>query len=119
MHDIIIHTTQYIYRPRWVIHLGIKYMCSDYLLVGWQDDDLPIFGRVQSIIVVKGNAMFLVGVYNTLGIERHYHSFVINKTANVATCWLSELADYQPLQAHLLTNGRVYITFRAHIENIA
>ena len=88
------------------------------MLVGWQDDDLPIFGRIQYFVVINGNALFGVFVYQAYGVDRHYYSFVIDKTGEVATYWLSELADYQPLQAHLLRSGCLCITFRSHIENV-
>ena len=99
--------------------MGIKYLQSDYVLLGWQEDDLPIFGRIQYIAVFNNNPMFGVVKYYASGIDRHYHSFIIRKTSEVAIYWLSELADYQPLQAHLLRNGCVHITFCSHIENIS
>ena len=88
------------------------------MLVGWQDDDLPMFGRIQYIVVINGNALFGVFVYRAYGIDHHYHSFLIEKTDVVAAYWLAELTDYQPLQAHLLKSGCVCITFRSHIENV-
>lgn len=87
------------------------------MLVGWQDDDLPSFGRIQCIAVVNGSALFGVSIYQAYGIDRHYHSFLIEKTEAMAVYWLAELTDYQPLQAHLLRHGSVYIMFRSHIEN--
>ena len=90
-----------------------------YILVGWQDDDLPIFGRIQYIVVISGKTLFGVFVYRAYGIDHHYHSFLIDKTGEVAMYWLTQLADYQPLQAHLLRSGCLCITFRSHIENMS
>lgn len=97
--------------------MGTKYHPMDYVVTGWQDNDLPLFGCIQEIIIVNENALFSVLKCTTLGIERHFHSFVVRRTGEVAMYWLSELADYQALQAHLL-NDRLYITFRTHIEKL-
>jgi len=99
--------------------MDIKYLQSDYVLFGWQEEDVPIFGHIQYVAVFNNNPTFGVVKYYVLGIDRHYHSFIIKKTSEVATYWLSELVDYQPLQAHLLRNGCTLITFHSHIENIS
>ena len=31
--------------------MDIKYLQSDYVLFGWQEEDLPIFGHIQYIAV--------------------------------------------------------------------
>ena len=97
--------------------MGTKYMIYDYVLIGWQDDDLPMFGLIQDIAVLNNNALFVVKLYNTLGINRHYHSFVISRTTEVAIVWLSELQETAVFRAHHLSDGQLLITFRYHIEN--
>ena len=99
--------------------MGIKYMISEFVVIGWQCDDLPIFGKIQHIAVVNDFVLFGVALYCTLGIDRHYHSYIINRTNEVAIHSLSELVDYQPIRAHFLTNGNLYITLRYHIENVS
>ena len=113
------HTHAHICRPNWVMHMGTKYLQHDYVLLGWQEDDLPTFGRIQYIAVVNNNALFGVVKYYAFGIDRHYHSFIIKKTDEVAIYRLSELTDYQTFQAHLLRNGCLYITFHSHIANVS
>ena len=99
--------------------MGSKYSVSDYLLIGWQDDDLPIFGKVHFIAVVIGKPLFATCSYHTIGIDRHYHSFVLSRgTEAYSMYWLSELPLCQPFKAHQLTNGCCYITFRSHIEKL-
>lgn len=96
---------------------GCRYSVSDYVLVGWQDDDLPIFGKIRFIAVCSGQALIAVSTYGTLGIERHYHSFVLGRSTETCTLyWLSELVACQSFKAHQLSNGYSYITFRSHIE---
>lgn len=105
-------------RLKWIIQQSTKYSKSDYLLVSWQDDDLPIFGRVDDIVIVSDYCMFCVNVYFTLGIDRHYHSFSLKRTPNIAVYFLSELPDYHAYQAHSLSNGQLYITFKSYVEKI-
>ena len=93
-----------------------KYKLLDYLLLSWQDDDLPVFGRIEYIAIICGYAMFGVFLYHTLGIENHYHSYVIKNTGLKAAYWLIELPDFHTYQAHLLSNGSLYVTLQSHIE---
>ena len=98
--------------------MGIKYTFSDFVVIGWQCDDLPLFGQIRHIAVVNDFVLFGVALYCTLGIDRHYHSYNIRKN-ETAIYSLSELVDYQPLRAHSLANGHLYITLRSHIENVS
>ena len=99
--------------------MGTKYMISEFVVIGWQCDDLPVFGQIQHIAVVNDFVLFGVALYCTLGIDRHYHSYNIIRKNEAAIYSLSELVDYQPLRAHFLTNGHLYITLRSHIENVS
>ena len=99
--------------------MGIKYTFSEFVVIGWQCDDLPVFGQIQHIAVVNDFVLFGVTLYSTLGIDRHYHSYIIIRTNEVAIYSLSDLVDYQPLRAQYLRNGHLYITLRSHIENVS
>ena len=109
------HSHVFAYRPKWISLAGTKYSNSDYVLVGWQDNDLPLFGRINDILVINSAALFQVHKYETLGVDRHYHSFCIRKGSSAGLYWLSELVDSYPYQGHILLNGCLYITFRSHI----
>ena len=99
--------------------MGIKYTFSEFVVIGWQCDDLPVFGQIQHIVVVNDFVLFGVTLYCTLGIDRHYHSYIITRKNEAAIYSLTELVDYQPLRAHYLTNGHLYITLRSHIEKVS
>ena len=105
-------------RPKWIIYMVIKYTCLDYVVKGWQSDDLPIFGQIKDIIVVNDSALlFCVQDYETAGIDRHYHSFSISVTGEEDVVCLPELVDHHTFYGHL-HNGSIYITLRSHIEKI-
>ena len=113
----LIHTYSiFIGRPKWVTQQSTKYAKSEYVLISWQDDDLPVFGRIDSIVSVSGFILFSVNVYRTLGIDHHYHSFVVTRTTNRALHILKELQDYRSYQAHMLSKDQLYITYKSYVE---
>ena len=77
--------------PKWIIENGVKYAKSDYVLIGWQETDLPTFGRIQTILVINNVPLFVVTVYHASGIICHYHSFVIEQTSITITISLAKL----------------------------
>ncbi len=93
--------------------MGIRHRRNDFLIIGWQEDDLPIFGQVKVIFVLKKSALFRVAKYTTLGLCRHYHSFYIRASTSEEIFGLSELSDYQVYQGHYIKLCDYYITLRA------
>ena len=101
-----------------MIQQSTKYSRNNYLLTSWQDDDLPVFGQIDDIVTVSNYILFCVTKYQTLGIDRHYHSYCLRRTSDKAVYFMSELPDYRCYQAHLLKNHQLYITFKSHVEKI-
>lgn len=105
-------------RPSWIALNGFKYCVCDYLFVDWREDDLPVFGQIKEILVVNHKViLFKVVLYETLGVDRHYHSFVLQCENTCLLYSFSELKDYQPMRAHML-NTKLYLTLHRHVENI-
>ena len=107
------------YRSTWVSIEGYKYTRSDYLLIRWQADDLPCFARVEDIAVFQQKIIFLLLLCTTVGIDNHYHSYVIRKTPERTALWYEQIVDKEPHVAHVLQNGEMYVTVRSHTENTA
>lgn len=106
-------------RPSWIISSGVKYQPQDYVIIGWQDDDLPLFGHISSIFVAQNIAFLKINTALTLGVDHHYHSLLIQKgNREEMVVSLSELKDIRVYNAHLLSNGCLYITLRSHVENV-
>lgn len=98
------------------MHLGVKYMHSDYILLRWQENDLPVFGRIVDIVVISSSALFEVTPYIAYGIDRHFHSFVIQRGGETEYHWLLDLCHFETFRAHS-KDGSLFITFHSHIEN--
>ena len=53
----------------------------------------------------------------SLGIDRHYHSVLIEQTSSEHAVCASELKINCVYRSHLLSNS-LYITLRSHIKNV-
>ena len=96
--------------------MGIKYMYSDYVIFGWQSDDLPLFGRIEDIVVVDNRAVLLrAQQFFTVGIDRHYHSFSIQRSNKEVIVSLTELVDYHTFKAHKIKDS-LLLTLRSHVQ---
>ncbi len=82
---------------KWICHLGIKYGIQEYVIIDYQEDDLPLFGKIEDIAVIDEKALLCVSMYRTLGFHHHFHCYVIGLEYKHL---LSELEDYQPLRGH-------------------
>ena len=113
--------TLYVDRPSWIILNGIKYQITDYIITGWQYNDLPSFSCISAIYVVNNTPFFKAAASKTLGFDCHYHSFLLeaypDEQKESILC-VSSLIDHQTYQAHQLCNGGRYINVRAHVEKV-
>ncbi len=96
----------------------MRYAINDYLIVSWQEDDLPLFGKVEDIVVIEEKALFCVSKYQTHGFDHHFHCYVITKVEERLSCWLSDIIDYQPLKAHSRRDGSLCIVTRYFVEKV-
>ena len=99
--------------------MGVKYSYSDYVIIGWQQDDLPCFGLIKDIFVAKQICILLVQEYKTIGVDRHYHSFCIETTNKEVAFSIHGMFEHHTFRAHHLSNGHLCITFRSHIERLS
>ena len=83
-------------------------------MCGFQEDDLPQFGKVCDILLAREEAFLYISVYITEGTDAHYHSYVIvpsheKRLVNVTKDQL--LGTLHPLRSHYLrvTPGKEYI----------
>lgn len=102
-----------------MLYNEVKFQKTDFILVDWQDDgNIPLFASITDIIVVGKHILFKVKRFNTEGIDRHFHSFVIKDLFPPVTHYFhpEHLQHYQPFKSHHLRNGNCYITLRSHVE---
>jgi len=66
-------------RVDWIQWQGNKYCVDDVIWCG-QKDELPRFGQLIGILVVKSSVFFALKFYKTKGIHRHYNSILIENS---------------------------------------
>ena len=66
----------------------------DIILYGFQGDDLPVFGKVFDILLVKGTCFLCVQLFSTKGIDHHYNSYVLQLTESKVVVPMSNQHKY-------------------------
>jgi hypothetical protein len=90
------------------------YRLAMFILTGWQDDDLPQFSEIKDILITNSTYYLSVRIYTTIGIARHFHSYMIKRTNEEDILSLNKLQGYPPMVGHSM-NRQLYITLRSHI----
>ena len=67
-----------IYRVEWIGLQGNKYCIDDVIWCG-QEDELPKFGKLIGILIVKSLVFFALNFYKTKGIDRHHNSILVER----------------------------------------
>ena len=56
-------------RPNWIYIYGERFYRQEFVHNGFQEDDLPVFGKIIDLLVVAGSVTLLqLEVYQTIGI---------------------------------------------------
>ena len=95
---------------------GYTYQPSLFVLTCFQPDDLPMFSRIDDLLLVNQEPFLCVTEYFTEGIDHHFHSYVIQCTNKKGTIHLSILPEPRPINSHCL--GAIqyrYITLRSQV----
>lgn len=95
--------------------MGVKYSIKDFVILEWEENDLPIFGRITKILTTQDHTFLQFRKYKTIGIDRHYHCFVIKETNNNVVQLVHDIPHHEVYQGHQHFNSfRVIV--RSHIE---
>ena len=70
------------------------------MLCGFQEDDLPIFGRIDDIMVVTSTPMFSIRLFTTLGINNHLLNYAIEHAHCSTLILISQLIYPEPLSPY-------------------
>ena len=96
--------------------MGVKYSLNDFVIIGWEENDLPSFGQIMEILSIQETTFLRLRKYKTFGIVMHYHSFSIKKTDDDTVLLLQNIRDHQVYQGHRKECSCLYITVRSHVE---
>lgn len=105
-----------LYSPSWIKTHGEEYHPGDYILIGKQVDDLPVFAKITDLIVIVDYPVAEVNVCRTVGLVNHLMSYMIVLSLHFCCVSLLSLAESHPYTAHTLDNGNLYVTLRSNVE---
>ena len=107
------------YRPNWISVHGEKFFRSEFVITGFQSDDLPLFGKVEDILVVSSTIPLLaVKMYRTEGIHMHIDGYQIFPTNETTIILLSILTHKLSFCSHTFIGDKFsYIVFQSNIFN--
>lgn len=104
------------YRPNWINIYEEKFYKNDFLLVDFQEDDLPMFGKVSDLVVAARNIpIAVIDLYRTEGINGHIAAYLIERTNEKTFTLLSSLRYKHSLYAHSY-NRKLYIALKTHVH---
>lgn len=117
---LYIYTSFFIFSPNWIRIHGETYHRSEFVIYGFQEDDLPVFGRIDDILVITATPMLSIRLFRTLGINNHLLCYAIEHTHQKVLILLNQLICPDPLSPHQrIGDDNLYIALRSHIPNIA
>lgn len=103
-------------RPSWIKTHGEQYYRNDFVLVGWQEDDLPQFAKIKDILVLVETPVLVLERYTTLGINNHILCYLIECTFQTFALCISGLVDTHSFTAHTYIGDRgLYIAMHSYV----
>ena len=86
-----------IYRVVSAVISGTTYRKGTVVVCGIEDDT-PIFGNIDEIIVTPHlECFFVLSVFITNAFQHHYHAYEVVPTNSILICNHGQLVDYHPL----------------------
>ena len=91
---------------------GTVYRVVCMLVVG-ANHLFPVFSLLRNIIVNNhGELTFITQYFDTLGFSEHYHTFIVESTANWHCTHPNNLRSFMPLVVRTLNGGRRCVSLR-------
>ena len=104
--------------PSWIHVRGETYHQSEFVICVFQSDDLPVFARIDDMMVVATTPVLSVRVFRTVGINNHLQCYAIENAHRTDTILLTSLVLPEPLSPHqILGDKNTYIALRSHVYN--
>ena len=95
---------------------GEKFYRSEFVILDFQSDDLPLFGKIEEILVVASNLPLLaVKIYRTEGINVHIDGYQVSPTNKIIVVLLSNIKYKHSFASHtFIGDGFLYIVSKSH-----
>lgn len=111
-----IDTRTMVFQPTWIHKDGVLYKNNNAYLVIGSDGLDPLFGRLDEVIVVGNNPVFMITKCNVLYFDSHFHAYVIK--IGIERSYLCNVTHKNVYHAHMLSDGLLYITLKHTINSV-
>ena len=95
---------------------GEEYHHGDYILIGKQTDDLPVFAKITDLMVIVDYPIAEVNICRTVGLVNHLMSYMIILSLEFCCVSIVSLVECHPYSAHTFDDGNLYITLQSRVE---
>ena len=120
MHGYTLESTIFI-RPNWIKIYGEEYHHEEFVMTGFQEDDLHHLERLRILLLILSGTTPLLAVqlYRTNGINSHIAAYQVVATNNKTVILLSSLKNKQLYSIHYynIGDGHSYITVKYNVPN--
>ena len=82
-------------RPNWIKIYGEEYHREEFVMTGFQEDDLHHLERLRILLLEQLHALLAVQLYRTNGINSHIAAYQVVATNNKTVILLSSLKNKQ------------------------
>ena len=73
-------------RVNWVKQDGIRYQKEACVILGRNEDELLIFGRIVDVYIIKSRVLLEISVLETIDFNEHFHAFVVCERKSRYVC---------------------------------
>lgn len=67
-----------LYRPRWVKSGGILYKKPAAVIITTSEDSMPVFGKLDDILIINNQVYFIVDLLTTIGFSIHFNAYIVD-----------------------------------------
>ena len=98
---------------------GEKFYKSEFVILDFQSDDLPLFGKIGEIVVVGSRfPLLVVKIYRTDRINMHIDGYQVSATNTTSIVFLSSIIYKHSFCSHtFIGDGFLYIVLKSHVFN--
>ncbi len=107
-------------RPSWIKFNGSEFRTIDcFVILSVDEYKQPSFAKIIDMYLIDDNiVIFLAQIYTTLYYYRHFHSYVIEATADLKLVKLDELKDHTSyhMRTAFLRENLSLVCLKYHLE---
>ena len=106
MHSYINLIISYLLRLDWIELFRSRFTLNDFVVCGFQGNDMPKFGKICDLIQIEQQLFFCVQDYTTKGTDYHYQTYVLETSVSHTLVNIDEssklLNMLHPLCSHVI-----------------